>query len=389
MRILMTGPVPPHPGGGAISRGELSAGFAEAGHPVCVLAPITAEGLRGGDEYAALHPGVSVVRYLLSHFEKMPFRPPPPEFAEEERAQVERLFAIVAESFRPDVVVVGRETFARYVPALAKQAGLPLVQLVRGSPTGHILRGEYPPDEADRLFTEFRKADRIIAVAEYLAEGLRARGLANVSAIPNAINLERFRPGLNREALRQELQIPRDASVVLAPANLHPRKRPADVLCAAERVLAARNDVVFVMAGTGVLRKQIESQSAELGLSSHFRFPGWISYSRMPELMNLADVVVMTSEAEGMARAYIEALACERALIASDIPPARELVQDGVNGVLFALGDPVELAARVLGLLRDEPLRLRLGKRGRESVRHRSVSKAVPLYLAEFTNAIQ
>ena len=65
------------------------------------------------------------------------------------------------------------------------------------------------------------------------------------------------------------------------------------------------------------------------------RFAGWIDYARMPDYINLGDIVVMPSESEGLARVYLEAQACARVLVASDIPPAREVVTEGETGLLF------------------------------------------------------
>lgn len=387
-RILMCGPIPPHPGGGAIGRGQLAAAFARCGREVAVLAPITREEANRGDRYAADHPEVQVVRYTLSSFEKLPFRPPDPSFVQEERLQVEPLFRALASEFRPDVVVVGRETFARYIPKLTEELGLPSVLLVRGSPTGHILRGEYPPDAADGLLREFRRTDRIIAVAEYLAEGLRRLGTPNVTAIPNAIDTVRFARAQPERALREQLGIEQQQRVILAPANLHPRKRPEDVLAAAKELTAQRRDVVFVMAGVGVGREEAQERVRSWGLESFFRFPGWVDYGQMPALMNLADIVVMASEAEGMARAYLEAMASERLLIASDIDAARELIVDGDNGLLFPLGDWRSLAALISEALDDSTRSTAIGRRARATVVDRSVENVQFRYLEELDRVV-
>ncbi len=388
MRILLVGPVPPHPGGGSIGRGQLAAGFARAGHDVCIVAPITEQGRSDGDRWAALHPELSVVRYPLRSFEPQPFLPPSEEFVREESSQVEPLFVSLAKSFEPDVVVVGRETFARYIPRLAQALGLPSVLLARGSPTGHILAGRFPADEAHRLLLEFRKVDRIIAVAQHLAEGLRSLGFDDVTHVPNAIDTSRFVPGPKSPALLRSLAIEPKATVVLVPANLHPRKRPADVIRSAEIALRANPGLVYVMAGTGVLREQSEQLCRARGLGDRFRFLGWVEYDHMPELMNLADLVVMASESEGLSRAYVEAMACSRLLLASDIPAAREIVEDGVNGLLFRMGDAEHLAARTLEAAARPEWRERLGHRARSSVQRRSVENAVPEYLWELARVV-
>jgi glycosyltransferase involved in cell wall biosynthesis len=103
----------------------------------------------------------------------------------------------------------------------------------------------------------------------------------------------------------------------------------------------------------------------------------------MPDLMNLADVVIVAAEAEGLARVYMEAMACERVLLASDIAPAREVVQDGVNALLFRMGDTDDLAAKTLLAVGDPQLRARIGPKARESMQSRSIERAVDRYVSE------
>ncbi len=388
MKILLTGPLPPHPGGGAISRAQLAAGFARAGHGVCVVAPITVEAARNGDGFAEAHPELQVVRYILRHFDPAPFRPPAETFLREEREQVQSLVASLLRSFAPDLVVVGRETFARYVPQLALGAGVPSVLLVRGSPTGHILNHRFPEPDAEQLLAEFRKVDRIIAVAKYLEQGLRALGFDNVAHIPNAIDTTQFVPRPRDQKLLGALRIDPGAMVVLIPANLNDRKRPEDVVSSARIALRERPDLVYLFAGSGVLREKVERLCDEEGLKGRFRFLGWKAYDEMPALMNLADLVVVASEAEGMSRAYIEAMASERLLLASDIPSAREIVQDGVNGLLFRMGDVEHLAARTIEAAASSALRDRLGRQARSTVHAMSVDRVVPRYLQVFTETI-
>ena len=388
MKLLLTGPVPPHPGGGAISRAQLASGFARAGHDVCVIAPITREALRDGDRFAAAHPELRVVRYVLNRFEQQPFRPPPGDFLREESGLVEPLVKELLESFRPDLVVVGRESFVRYVPKVVNAYGVPSVLLVRGSPTGHILRGQFPRDDAEQLLGEMRKVNKIIAVAKYLQEGLTTLRFRDVSYIPNAIDIDQFVRRPNSRHFLTSLGIDPQATVVLVPANLHQRKRPEDVVRSARLALQQRPDLVYLMAGVGVQRDEIERLCLEMGLSRAIRFLGWVDYERMPTLMNAADIVLMASESEGMARAYLEAMACERVLLASDIPSACEIVEDGVNGLLFRLGDVEHLAARTIEAAAAPARRAEIGRRARASVQHLSVERAVPLYLREFSETI-
>lgn len=74
------------------------------------------------------------------------------------------------------------------------------------------------------------EADQIVTVAKFQEAGLRDLGLTRVTTIPNAIDTSRFRPRPANGKLSEELGIHKAQIVVLVPANLHPRKRPFDVV---------------------------------------------------------------------------------------------------------------------------------------------------------------
>ena len=91
----------------------------------------------------------------------------------------------------------------------------------------------------------------------------------------------------------------------------------------------------------------------------------------MPELISVADLVAMPSAAEGLARVYLEAQACGRVLVASDIPAAREVVRHGGTGLLFRSGDHEDLAAQLATAANDPDLREEIGRQARHYVAQR------------------
>jgi glycosyltransferase involved in cell wall biosynthesis len=100
----------------------------------------------------------------------------------------------------------------------------------------------------------------------------------------------------------------------------------------------------------------------------------------MPHVVNCADIVVLPSAGEAQARVYLETQACERTLIASDIPAAREVVDDDRTGMLYRTGDVSQLAAKILIASRDPDLRAKLGGRARKSVVSHSLPRVAALY---------
>ena len=102
----------------------------------------------------------------------------------------------------------------------------------------------------------------------------------------------------------------------------------------------------------------------------------------MPRYINIADAVLMPSEAETQALVYLETQACARLLVASDIPAAREVVTDGETGLLFGKGDIDDLAAKVLRAVGDPLLRSRIGRAARMHVERHGLDVMTESYEA-------
>jgi len=111
-----------------------------------------------------------------------------------------------------------------------------------------------------------------------------------------------------------------------------------------------------------------------LMVTSHRRFPedfirplGWLPPSQLAEIYRKADICVVPSiwpEPQGIVA--VEAMASGKPLVASDIGGLKEVVRDGVSGLLFTPGDPEDLAYKLARLIDEPELRRKLGKQGRE-----------------------
>jgi glycosyltransferase involved in cell wall biosynthesis len=172
-------------------------------------------------------------------------------------------------------------------------------------------------------------------------------------------------------------------------SNLKPQKRGLDIVESA--AIAVREDprLVYVVVGDGMDRAAMELACRRHGIADHFRFVGWVPYERVPAYLNLADIVVMPSEAEAQARVYLETQACGRLLAASDIAAARHVITDGHTGLLFRRGDIAHLTKTTLRAAADAGLRARLGDNGRERVVAHSLDEVALAYSHAVEEAIQ
>lgn len=383
MNILAVSTLPPHRGGSAVSSALLLRGFAAAGHAVRVLAPIAAAAAAGADAFAAGHPEIAVSRFPVPFDEVAPNLPGADAYRRAEREGIRALLPALIARERPDVLFMGRETFAWDVPDIARRHAVPLVLRTAGSMTLGMLHGTLPEADVRFLVAQYRKADLIICPARHLAARLRPFGFANVRVIWNAVDARQFAPRAKDPRLARQLALGPDDVVIAHVSNLKTLKRPLDLVAAAALALRRDPRLVFVIVGEGPAGAALRAACAERGIADRFRFVGWVDQERVADLINLADVVVMPAEDEVQARVYLETQACGRVLLASDIAAAREVVSDGETGVLFRKGDPADLAARLLALAERPELRAAIGQRARERV----AAHALPAIVAEYLDA--
>lgn len=149
--------------------------------------------------------------------------------------------------------------------------------------------------------------------------------------------------------------------IILSVGRFTKEKGHAILLDAFSRVAQRFPAWRLVMLGEGPLRAELERQSADLGISQRVAMPGIRTdlthdYAR-------AGLFVLPSLFEGFPNALLEAMQAGCAVIASDCPFApREILSDGVDGLLFSNGDSESLAYRFAELMQDRALRDRLGR---------------------------
>lgn len=216
-----------------------------------------------------------------------------------------------------------------------------------------------------------------------MLEKLRLLGVAHGKMILNAVDTTAFSCCAKAPGLMQKHGLSADQTIVLHVSNLKSVKRFRDLINSTDRALQENDRLVYVIVGDGPPRARHESACAAQGLTDRVKFIGWVSYDAILDYIRLADIVIMPSESEGLARVYLETQACGRLLLASDISAAREISNQGANAMLFRKGVIDDLTTKTLLAASDPNLRVTIGHRAREYVvRHHSLEDAVVSYEA-------
>ncbi len=221
---------------------------------------------------------------------------------------------------------------------------------------------------------DYAQASRITDLVAKMGE--------RVVEMPNGIDIVRFHPGVNGQFLRERYDLERTDRVILFVGALdqpHYFKGVEVLLRALDRIALA--SVKLVVVGDGDLRPQYQVLARRLGVEARVRFCGRVSDVELPAHYALGDVLVLPSTTMGEAFGIVllEAMACGKPVIASNLPGVRSVVKEGEDGFLVTPGDEVDLAETLQGLLEQPDVCRAMGQQGRAKVEARYAwSRIIP-----------
>jgi glycosyltransferase involved in cell wall biosynthesis len=208
----------------------------------------------------------------------------------------------------------------------------------------------------ERVQKLYRDVDLLLLLTEHDAARFELEGFNNVGVMHNSLS---FYPDVASDV---------SAPVVVAAGRLAPEKGYDRLVDAFAKVADAHPEWVLKIFGTGPLRSRLEKQVESLGLADRVLLPG-LADDIEAELVG-ASVFALSSIHEGLPMALAEGMACGLACVAFDCAPGvREIVTDGVDGIVVPPRNVDALAAGLSRLMGDEALRRSYGKAARESVR--------------------
>ncbi len=199
-----------------------------------------------------------------------------------------------------------------------------------------------------------QESDGVTSISSYLKDKtLEDFGVARpIEVIPNFVNCDVYEPIKDvaaRETARKHLAAP-DEAILMHLSNFRPVKRVMDVVRVFAQVARAI-PAQLVLVGDGPDRSSAEWLAHDLGIHSRIHFLG--KQDRVNELLPLADLMLMPSELESFGLAALEAMACKVPAIATRVGGVPELIDDGITGLLYPVGDVEAMAAGAIDLLND------------------------------------
>jgi glycosyltransferase involved in cell wall biosynthesis len=245
---------------------------------------------------------------------------------------------------------------------LARALGVPAVVKLHGSDVNVIARIPGPRRLMQWLLPE---ATRVIAVSRALGEEIAALGVPRekIALVMNGVDGELFRPR-DRAAARTQLGLPTDGPLLLYVGNLKESKGVLDLVAAFEQAARAHPTVRLAVVGGGDCRARLEAAAQQ---NPRLLVAGPRDLAEIPTWMAACDALVLPSWAEGTPNVVLEALACGRRVVATDVGGIPDLITTPALGTLVPARDPATLSGALVAAAEHtyDPADIaRLGARG-------------------------
>jgi teichuronic acid biosynthesis glycosyltransferase TuaC len=239
---------------------------------------------------------------------------------------------------------------------IAKAMGLPLSIKARGSDISFWGEQGFARQQ---MVDAAKAATGLLAVSHDLAGQMAVMGMdaAKITVHYTGLDRDRFRP-LKHTQLRSQLSrelgfaLPDNAPLIACIGALIERKGQGIAITALNDIPGAR----LVLVGKGDDEARLRALAVSEGVETRVFFAGSVDHDLMPLILSAADVMVLPTVAEGLANAWVEALACGTPVVTSDVGGAREIITCDTAGRLVDR-NPQAVAAGINAVLNAPPPR--------------------------------
>jgi N-acetyl-alpha-D-glucosaminyl L-malate synthase BshA len=235
-----------------------------------------------------------------------------------------------------------------------------------------------------------QESDGVTSISDYLRDKtLEDFGITRpIEVIPNFVNCDVYTPITDEKARatsRARLAKPEEA-ILIHLSNFRPVKRVVDVVKVFSQVVR-EVPAQLVLVGDGPDRSAAEWLAHDLKINEKVHFLG--KQEMVNELLPLADIMIMPSQLESFGLAALEAMACKVPSVATRVGGVPELIQDGIAGLLYPVGNVEDMAAGVIGLLKDRSRLQEMREAARKDAQKRfCASLVVPKYVKYYESVL-
>ncbi len=232
------------------------------------------------------------------------------------------------------------------------------------------------------------KADKVLSTSLVMAEEGKKYTNKDIEVTPFGVDLNIFKP--------MAIESPFSPSdIVIGTIKTLEEKYGIEYLIRAFKILSDKYKSLplkLMIVGEGLLGEKLKKLTEDLNIADKTVFTGKIPYDRIQEYHNILSIYVAVSNSEGFGVAVIEACACSKPVVVSNVGGLPEIVEDGVNGFVVPPRNPEKTAEAIEKLILNPELRNRMGQAGRKKVElyydwDKNVRQMVNIYNAMLKHA--
>jgi glycosyltransferase involved in cell wall biosynthesis len=219
-------------------------------------------------------------------------------------------------------------------------------------------------------FSKFsmKKADKIYAVSKDMETKIVSSfGIPNncINVVPFGVDMTLFHP-------KSSLSEKQDGKTsVFSNRNFLEVYNIETLINAIPMIIGKKKNIHFVIKGSGPMEMSLKKLANDLNVNEYVTFVGWTEYHDMPKYLHNCDIYVSTAISDGTPVSVLEAMACGKACIVTDVGGVGEWIEDGVSGCLIPPQKPQILAEKILELGRDPSKCEVLGKEAHRVITER------------------
>jgi glycosyltransferase involved in cell wall biosynthesis len=218
---------------------------------------------------------------------------------------------------------------------------------------------------------------KIIIISNAVTKRLAWLHTKKIELVHNGVNLDRFHPSTEANALRESFAKDENTVVIGTVGRYHPIKGYKYFLSAASEVLKSITNAKFVIAGLdyneqNLYLTELKELACRLKIDDKIIFIG--NCQDVNAVTNALDICVSTSPNEPFGRNIIEAMACAKPFIAFDSGGPREIIENGISGILVEPKNSLRLAQEIIKLSLNPTIRKTLGENARKRVEQKFTS---------------
>ncbi len=226
-------------------------------------------------------------------------------------------------------------------------------------------RVSFPP--AKNIFSrwKYNRADIILPVSYYVARILKENGIPEekIHVVRSSIDLSHINVSPYKKS---DIAIDENKKILINAGALVPHKDHFTLLKAYSIIRKSFPDTVLLIAGSGPLQNEIQEEICKLNISQDVKLLG--HRKDVPQLIKTSDLYISSSWSEGLGTSVLEALACEKPVVATEAGGVSEMVINRETGILVPNRNPQLLAEAIIYMLSHPEEATTMARKGRKHV---------------------